>query len=72
MNAPCKDCTNRAIGCHSECKDYKDYRNDRDNALKDQCVKNDVGDYFKTSIIKTKYKHVESVKSRIIRRINYK
>ena len=25
VNAPCKDCTDRKIGCHSECKAYQDY-----------------------------------------------
>lgn len=25
MNAPCKECTKRYIGCHSECLDYIDF-----------------------------------------------
>lgn len=24
--SPCKDCTSRFIGCHSECIQYKDFR----------------------------------------------
>lgn len=26
LNAPCKDCPNRCIGCHSVCDRYKDFR----------------------------------------------
>lgn len=31
---PCKDCELRAIGCHSDCSDYKEWRTelDRKNA----------------------------------------
>lgn len=25
---PCKDCTDRAVGCHSTCARYKQYRED--------------------------------------------
>lgn len=25
MVAPCKDCTERHVGCHSTCQDYKDF-----------------------------------------------
>ena len=25
MNAPCKDCPDRCIGCHSVCAKYKDF-----------------------------------------------
>lgn len=27
VNYPCKDCTDRCIGCHSECDKYKDATN---------------------------------------------
>lgn len=26
MNAPCKGCTDRELGCHGTCERYKDYR----------------------------------------------
>lgn len=26
MNAPCKDCGDRKIGCHGQCKKYLEYR----------------------------------------------
>ena len=25
MNAPCKDCERRTLGCHSTCEEYKAY-----------------------------------------------
>lgn len=30
MTAPCKDCQNRALGCHETCKDYAAYKKERD------------------------------------------
>ena len=27
LQAPCKDCEKRYLGCHSECDDYIDYNN---------------------------------------------
>lgn len=39
MNAPCKDCPNRQIGCHSKCEKYQEYarfcEEQRQNRLKD-------------------------------------
>lgn len=28
LQAPCKDCEGRRIGCHSECKLYIDFKNE--------------------------------------------
>lgn len=30
MNAPCKDCEKRAVGCHSHCEEYKAYSKERE------------------------------------------
>ena len=27
LQAPCKDCEKRYLGCHSECADYNNYNN---------------------------------------------
>ena len=72
MTAPCKDCPDRSLGCHASCSKYISYRKMQDEYNDKNRALNEVGDYCKRSIIKTKYKHVESVKSRINRRINYK
>lgn len=29
LSAPCKDCVNRDIGCHSTCDKYKKFADDR-------------------------------------------
>ena len=29
MSNPCKDCTKRVVGCHSTCKDYKDWKEEQ-------------------------------------------
>lgn len=34
MDAPCKDCTERTLHCHSKCKKYLNFRQERDKALK--------------------------------------
>lgn len=72
MTAPCKDCPDRSLGCHASCGKYIEYRKTQDEYNDKNRALNEVGDYCKGSITKTKYKHVESVKSRINRRINYK
>ena len=30
LSAPCKDCVNRDIGCHSACDQYKKFANERE------------------------------------------
>ena len=40
--APCKDCQDRRLGCHSECKDYKQWKAEherRREIIKEQCRK---------------------------------
>ena len=27
---PCFNCTDRKVGCHSNCKDYKDFKDERE------------------------------------------
>jgi hypothetical protein len=34
MKAPCKDCPNRKVGCHSTCEKYLDYRKEVDKINK--------------------------------------
>ena len=33
-SAPCKDCTERHPGCHSECEKYKEYSRERTEMCK--------------------------------------
>lgn len=32
-NAPCKDCKDRAVGCHAICKKYIEWKKERDAIL---------------------------------------
>lgn len=34
MNAPCKDCSDRQVGCHSACEKYLDFRKEVDEINK--------------------------------------
>lgn len=51
-NAPCKDCSERHIGCHSECEKYKSFREFKmiqyEKKIKEQSIEGYVAD----SIIK--------------------
>jgi len=38
--APCKNCPNRHVGCHSQCDDYKDWRAERDKVLEIKRLEN--------------------------------
>lgn len=31
--APCKDCKDRKLGCHSTCQKYNDFRQAKDNII---------------------------------------
>jgi hypothetical protein len=33
MDAPCKDCKDRTLHCHSKCEKYLKFRQERDKAL---------------------------------------
>ena len=35
-NAPCKDCPDRVVGCHSTCEKYIEYRKERDKFLEER------------------------------------
>lgn len=39
LNIPCAGCTNRAVGCHGGCVEYKDYRSKLDAINSDIRIK---------------------------------
>lgn len=41
INVPCANCTNRAVGCHGGCGDYKDYRAKLDAINAEIKIRND-------------------------------
>lgn len=40
LNVPCANCTNRAVGCHGGCGDYKNYRSKLDAINAEVKIKN--------------------------------
>ena len=36
MNPPCKNCSDRRIGCHGSCERYREYKSERDRLLDEQ------------------------------------
>lgn len=41
-NAPCKDCKNRHIGCHSECNEYKAFCESKTKEKANRRMENDL------------------------------
>lgn len=52
MKAPCKDCPNRQIGCHSTCEKYLEFRKEVDRLKQERIAKRDVDQYVRESITK--------------------
>ena len=53
MLAPCKDCENRVLHCHSTCEKYLAFRQEKDSILKKQRI-----EYLSTKYLPTrKYKN---------------
>lgn len=54
--SPCKDCTNRYFGCHSECDKYKAFRDSRDEYNKRNFERHERNAYFEDSKLKNEHK----------------
>lgn len=67
MDAPCKDCPDRVLGCHSVCEKYKQFQEERTRELERkrmQYLTNHLGnDYFRRYL---------KFKQRLKRNGNYK
>ena len=54
MNAPCKDCPDRVLGCHSVCEKYKHFHEERTRELEQKRMEyltNPFGnDYFRRNL----------------------
>lgn len=69
---PCKDCSDRVLGCHSGCGKYLAYHRYREELLEKMQKENDIGDYRKNTMIKSKFGHTESIKAKVKRRYRTK
>lgn len=52
-NCPCKDCTDRQLGCHDTCDAYTQYSKERRRIRAEQAAQNQ--DYF--AFVNRVYKH---------------
>ena len=55
---PCKNCTDRAVGCHSGCKKYEEWSN-KEKAIKDKITAEktkefEIDSYFEKATRKSK------------------
>jgi len=41
LQAPCKDCEKRCLGCHSECADYINYNNMQKKVREERAVRSE-------------------------------
>ena len=48
MSAPCKNCPNRVMGCHSKCDKYAEFRAYRDSINAKRRAENDLNDFIHT------------------------
>ena len=44
--APCQGCTDRALGCHSTCEKYKEFRAKQEVIYKARKERNDINNYL--------------------------
>lgn len=51
MEAPCKDCTKRHVGCHSECNEYCKFVEERRKIYKIRLMQHGVNEYFSRKAI---------------------
>lgn len=65
---PCKDCTDRVLGCHSGCGKYLAYHQYQSEVLKTKRIENDIVGYCKKSALKLMFGHPESIKAKLKRR----
>lgn len=56
MSAPCKDCPDRVVGCHSKCEKYISFRKQRDEMLAKKAEVNKQNNDVWDSIMKRKNK----------------
>lgn len=68
MNAPCKDCLDRVVDCHSVCEKYKTFRKERDAEL-EMRKKLSTGEPLTSEYFMKKWKNkIRIINSRNVRR----
>ena len=47
MKAPCKDCPNRQVGCHSSCKAYQEFSAERESVREARLKQREESEFFR-------------------------
>lgn len=55
LNAPCKDCPDRYVGCHSQCEKYQAFHKEREAFLEYKAKQNKLDDDCYNSSRHSKY-----------------
>ena len=56
MNAPCKGCTFREVGCHVRCPMYRMYKKHKEKEMKCNVMRNDTDTYIVNNAKKIRHK----------------
>lgn len=56
MTAPCKDCPNRVVGCHSTCEQYIKYKEEQESVRRSRRAESEKHVYAIQSIMERKRK----------------
>lgn len=67
MNTPCKDCPDRVLGCHSVCKEYKLFQEERRRELEQKRMQ-----YLTNPLSNDYFRRYLKFKQRLKRNGNYK
>lgn len=60
MKSPCKNCTKRAVGCHSNCESYISFRNGVNNVKERMRADKEYGRYKRDVVVNAYSKRRQS------------
>ena len=63
MKAPCKDCPDRQVNCHSTCEKYIEYKKECDRLRQEHIAQSEANQYERERNAK-RYKHLRNHKRR--------
>lgn len=64
MNAPCKDCTERASGCHSHCEKYIEFAQEKEKERENRKTERIIKDYSPNTKARVRKNELNKMKGR--------
>lgn len=49
MKAPCKDCPDRQVGCHSTCEKYIEFKKEADEQRQERIARSEINQFVRES-----------------------